>query len=168
MKNQRIDVRSIGRWPLTFQVIAMLALSALCATAWGDNNRVIRLISTCTAINKFVDIGPPGPSTGDLYVWVDDVFTRDGSQKVGEAFGRCNLIDPTAGSFGCTTVGVFTNGSTITLEGILYNVPGIVSVFAITGGTGDYRGATGESTVELGSPCGPHNITLTLHGLPSP
>ena len=143
-----------------------LACFALCATAWGDNNRVIRLISTCTAINNFVDIGSPGPSTGDLYVWIDDVFTRDGSQKVGEAFGRCNLIDPTAGSFGCTTVGVFTNGSTITLEGILYNVPGIVSVFAITGGTGDYRGATGEVTVDLGSPCGPHNITLTLHGQP--
>jgi hypothetical protein len=148
--------------PLAFGCVA------LCATVRGDNNRVIDLISTCTAINNFVDIGPPGPSTGDLYVWVDDVFTRDGSQKMGEAFGRCNLIDPTAGSFGCTIVGVFNDGSTITTEGILYNVPGIISVFAVTGGTGDYRGATGESSVDLGSPCGPHNITLTLHGLPSP
>jgi hypothetical protein len=43
-----------------------LACFALCATAWGDNNRVIHMISTCTAINNFVDIGPPGPTTGDL------------------------------------------------------------------------------------------------------
>jgi len=151
-----------------FQVIAAFALSTLCATAWGDNNRVIRLISTCTAINNFVDVGPPGPTTGDLYVWVDDVFTPDGSQQLGQAFGRCNLIDPAAGSFGCTIVGVFNDGSTITMEGILYNVPDNLSVFAITGGTGDYQGATGESTSELGPPCGPHNITLTLHGKPSP
>jgi hypothetical protein len=145
-----------------------LACFALCATAWGDNNRVIHLISTCTAINNFVDVGPPGPSTGDLYVWVDEEFTPDGSQKLGEAFGWCNLIDPAAGSFGCTIVGVFNDGSTLTEEGILYNAPGVVSVGAITGGTGQYRGATGEFRVELGSPCGPHNVTLTLHGLPSP
>jgi hypothetical protein len=91
--------------PLFF--VAVFVLSTLCATAWGDTNRIIHVISTCTAINNFVDIGPPGPTTGDLYVWVDDLFTTDGSQKVGEAFGRCNLIDPAAGSFGCTIVGVF-------------------------------------------------------------
>ena len=113
-----------------------------------------------------MDIGSPGPTTGDLYVWVDNVFTADGSQKLGQAVGRCNLIDPAAGSFGCTTVGVFNNGSTITMEGILYNVPDKQSVFAVTGGTGDYRSAAGEGTVELGPPCGPHRITVTLHGLP--
>ena len=168
MNNKRIDVRSIGRSSLKFQVIALFALSTLCATAWGDNNRVIHLISTCTAINNFVDVGPPGPTPGDIYVWVDEEFTPNGSKKMGEAFGWCNLIDPKKGSFGCTIVGVFTDGSTLTEEGILYNVPGVVSVGAITGGTGQYRGATGEFSVELGSPCGPHNVTLTLHGLPSP
>ena len=149
-----------------FQLIVATALSILCGTAWADNNRTLHLISTCTAINNFVDIGPSGPTTGDLYAWVDDVFTSDGSQKLGQAIGRCNLIDPAAGSFGCTTVAAFTNGSTLTMEGILYNVPDNQSVFAVTGGTGEYRGANGEVTVELGPPCGPHTITVTLHGLP--
>ena len=146
-----------------FQVIAVFALSAFGATAWGDDdeNRVIKVISTCTAINNFVDVGPPGPTPGDIYVFVDELFTPDGSQKVGEAIGRCNLIDPKTGSFGCTIVSVFAAG-TITTEGILHNVPGVVSVGAITGGTGRYRGATGEGSIDLGSPCGPHNVTFTL------
>ena len=51
---------------------------------------------------------------------------------------------------------------TITTDGLLYNVPGIVSVGAITGGTGRYRGVKGEATVDLGSPCGPHHVTFAL------
>ena len=145
-----------------FPVIAVFALSALVGTAWGDDDKnVIKLISRCTAINNFVDVGPPGFTTGDIYVFVDELFTPDGSQKVGETIGRCNLIDPKAASFGCTTVSVFADG-TITAEGILRNVLGVVSVGAITGGTGSYRGATGEGSVDLGSPCGPHNVTFTL------
>ena len=146
-----------------FPVIAVFALGALSATAWGDDDetRVIKLISTCTAINNFVDVGPPGPTSGDIYVFVDELFTPDGSRKVGEVIGRCNLIDPTTGSFGCTNVSVFATG-TITTEGILHNVLGVVSVFAVTGGTGRYRGATGEVSVDVGSPCGPHNVTVTL------
>ncbi len=146
-----------------FPVIAVFAIVALSATAWGndDEKRFIKLISTCTEINNFVDVGPPGPTSGDIYVFVDELFTPDGARKVGKAIGRCNLIDPTTGAFGCTTVSVFASG-TITTEGILYNVPGVVSVGAVTGGTGRYRGATGEGSVDIGSPCGPHNITFTL------
>jgi hypothetical protein len=48
------------------------------------------------------------------------------------------------------------------MEMLLYNVPGVVSVGAITGGTGSLRGASGEVSVDLGSPCGPHTITITM------
>ena len=146
-----------------FPVIAVVALSALGAPAWGadDEAGVTKLISTCTAINNFVDVGSPGLSPGDLYVWVDELFIPDGSRKVGQAIGRCNLIDPAAGSFGCTVIGAFAEG-TITTEMILYNVPGVVSVGAITGGTGRFQGATGEISVDLGAPCGPHHLTIKL------
>ena len=84
-----------------------------------------------------------------MYIWIDDLSLPDGSQKVGQAIGRCTLIDPSAGSFGCTVTAVFPEG-TITTDLILHRVVGFVSVGAITGGTGRYRGATGELSVDLG------------------
>lgn len=142
-------------------LFAAVALVLGPRVALADDVRLIKLTSVCTAVNNFVDLPPLGPSTGDIYVWVDDLLTVDGTTKVGDASGRCNLIDRTVGSFGCTTVSRFGNG-TITTEGILYNVPGIVSVGAITGGTGAFRGVEGEATVDIGSPCGPHNVTFKL------
>lgn len=127
----------------------------------GDEGGTTSLISTCTAINHFVDVGPPGFTTGDMYVWVDDLSIPDGSVKVGQAIGRCNVIDPSTGTFGCTVTSVFDEG-TITTELILRNVPGIVSVGAITGGSGRFRDATGELSVDLGPPCGPHKLTIRV------
>ena len=142
-------------------LVVLAAIAVAPRPASAADLKLITLTSTCTAVNNFVDLPPLGPSTGDVYVWVDDLRTADGTTKVGDAQGRCNLIDPTVGSFGCTTVSRFSNG-TITTEGILYNVPGIVSVGAVTGGTGAFRGVEGEATVDIGSPCGPHNVVFKL------
>jgi hypothetical protein len=127
-----------------------------------DHGLVIKLFSRATAINNFVDVGPSGPSPGDIYVFLDELFSPEHpSQKVGEALGRCNLIDPASGRFECTIVSSFANG-TITTDGILVNVPGVVSVASITGGTGAFRGARGEAHVDLGPPQGPHVVTFIL------
>ena len=142
-------------------LVAVAALALGPREAMADDHRLIKLTSVCTAVNNFVDLPPLGPSTGDIYVLVDDLLAADGTTKVGDASGRCNLIDATVGSFGCTTVSRFRNG-TITTEGLLFNVPGIVSVGAVTGGTGAFRGVEGEATVDIGSPCGPHNVTFKL------
>jgi hypothetical protein len=40
----------------------------------ASNPKRIDVISRATAINNFVDIGPTGPTPGDLYVFSDDVF----------------------------------------------------------------------------------------------
>lgn len=143
---------------------AAFGLNILCMTAWADDHRaqVLNLVSTCTAINNFVDVGPIGPSTGDIYIFVDELFTAVGSRKVGEVNGRCNIINPAVGSLGCTYVSIFDDG-TITMEGILNNMSSVESVFSVTGGTGRYRGASGEGSVNMGSPCGPHRVTVTFN-----
>jgi hypothetical protein len=152
-----MNVRTCALVAVTF-----LGTATYVAANSPDNDRmVIDLESRATRINNFVDLGPPGPSPGDLYVWVDNLFLPGSTRDVGDAVGRCTLIDPAIGSFGCTTVSSI-NGSTLTTEGILYNVPGVVSVGSITGGTGRYRGASGEGSVDLGPPSGPHRVRFTL------
>jgi hypothetical protein len=118
----------------------------------------LTLTARATAINDFVDVGPGGPSPGDIYVFVEDLFdTRD--VRVGTAEGRCNLIDPARGHFECTTVNLLADG-TITTAGVLVNVPGATSTGSITGGTGRYVGAQGEASLDLGGPVGPHEIVF--------
>jgi hypothetical protein len=76
-----------------------LALGAVAVTAnpfaTATNPERIDIITRATAIDDFVDVGPAGPSPGDIYVFVDDVFlAKAPSQRGGEALGRCTLIDP--------------------------------------------------------------------------
>jgi hypothetical protein len=108
--------------------VAVLAL-ALAAAAVGanpfataSNPERIDIISRATAINNFVDVGPAGPTPGDIYVFVDDVFfAKDPNQKVGEALGRCTVIDPATARFGCSINTSLPEGSIMT-DGTLINV----------------------------------------------
>jgi len=141
--------------------VAALSLAFVSSARADGGESVVHLISTCTAINKFLDLTPPGPSTGDIYVFIDELYTPDHSQKVGEVEGHGFLVDPSLWSFGLSLTATFQDG-TISMQMTLYNVPGKTSVGAITGGTGNYAGARGEIGVDVGQPCGPHNITIRL------
>jgi hypothetical protein len=153
-----------------------LGIPAVAASASGtaagppqgtaSNPQRIDIITRATAINNFVDIGPTGPSPGDLYVFSDDVFfASDPANKVGRADGRCTLIDPSSARFGCTIITSLPKGD-ITTEGTLVNVSGVTSTGAVTGGTGDFRNARGEGVLELGPPQGPHRVTFRLILIP--
>jgi hypothetical protein len=149
--------------------LAILAVSANTSRAapgppegTASNPKQIDVITRATAINNFVDIGPTGPTPGDLYVFSEDVFfTSDPSSKVGRADGRCTLIDPSSARFGCTILTSLPNGD-ITTEGTLINVPGATSTGAVTGGTREFRNARGEGSLDLGPPEGPHQVTFRL------
>jgi allene oxide cyclase-like protein len=124
---------------------------------------VIEVVALATSINDFVDIGPTGPSPGDVYVFTDTlVKPHDENQALGRAEGRCNLINPDEGRFECTIVSSLPDG-TITTDGMLVNVPGTASVGAITGGTGAYRNSRGEATLLLGT--NRHEVRFVLTGL---
>jgi hypothetical protein len=152
-------------------VVTALAL-ALGAVAVGanpfgtaSNPERIDIISRATAINNFVDVGPAGPSPGDIYVFVDDVFLpKAPTTRVGQALGRCTLIDPATARLGCNIRTSFdvNDKDTITSDGTLINTPGAISTGAITGGTGRFLNARGESVLDLGPPEGPHRATFRV------
>ena len=130
------------------------------------NQQRIDLVSTATAINNFVDIGPAGASPGDLYVFSDNLaFASDPTTKVGRADGRCTLIDPSSARFGCTIITSLPNGD-ITSEGTLINAAGAKSTGAVTGGTKDFQKARGEGVLDLGPPEGPHQVSFFLTLIP--
>jgi len=163
------------RWLVACGVVALglgLAYPAVSAGASGtavspsagtaSNPLRIDVITKATAINNFVDIGPAGPSPGDLYVFSEDVFfASDPATKIGRADGRCTLIDPSSARFGCTIITSLPKGD-IATEGTLINVPGTTSTGAVTGGTRDFRNARGEGVLHLGPPEGPHQVTFQL------
>jgi hypothetical protein len=164
-----------NRWLVAGAIVALclgLAYPAVSASASGtavspsagtaSNPLRIDILTKATAINNFVDIGPAGPSTGDLYVFSEDVFfASDPATKIGRADGRCTLIDPSSARFGCTIITSLPKGD-ITTEGTLINVPGSTSTGAVTGGTTDFRNARGEGVLHLGPPEGPHQVTFQL------
>jgi hypothetical protein len=126
------------------------------------NPEKIKFISRATPVNTVVDVGPAGSSPGDIYVFVDDVFlTTAPSTKVGQALGRCTLVDAETGKFGCSIITTLPGG-TITTDGTLINGSPEPLVGAITGGTGRYRNARGEGALSLGPPEGPHTVTLSV------
>jgi hypothetical protein len=130
--------------------------------ATASNPERIDIIGRATAINDFVDVGPAGPSPGDIYVFVDDVFLASApNQRVGQALGRCAVIDPASVRLGCSITTSLRGGDIVT-DGTLNNVPGGTSTGAITGGTGRFRNARGESVLDLGPPQGPHRATFRL------
>jgi hypothetical protein len=128
----------------------------------SDKGQGLNFVDKGATIVRFVDVGDPGPSPGDIYVFSDNLFdSQDSSNQVGQSDGRCNLIDPATGHFECTTVSTFADG-TITTDGILVNKQGTKSVASVTGGTGAYRGVSGEGSVVLGPPGGPHQVQFIL------
>jgi len=136
--------------------------TAMSPSAGSASNPLrIDIITKATTINNFVDIGPAGPSTGDMYVFSEDVFASNPATKIGRADGRCTLIDPSSARFGCTIITSLPKGD-ITTEGTLINVPGSASTGAVTGGTKDFRNARGEGVLHLGPPEGPHQVTFRL------
>jgi hypothetical protein len=150
-----ITRRSAALGLVTVAVGAGVTAASVTAAAAKQD---LRVTTTATAINDFVDVDGNGPSPGDIYVFVEDVFDR-ANVKIGSADGRCNLINPALGRFECTVITTVTDGS-IATDGILVNQPGATSTGAITGGTGRYAGAGGEAVLVLGGPAGPHEVTF--------
>jgi hypothetical protein len=149
-----------------------LVIGAASFAAQGPANesqpRVINLISRATAINNIVDTGAAGFSPGDLYVFSDRYFLASKpDEQIGSVDGRCVLIDPAAARFDCSVTNTLTGAGGLAAGDIMAAGPltlsqGSTNAFAIVGGTGPYRTARGDATVELGPPEGPHQVTVNL------
>jgi hypothetical protein len=144
-----------------------LVVGGVSFAAEGPSNAgqplVINALSRATAINNFVDTGPPGwSSPGDLYVWVDRLFAAEApTAQIGSVDGVCVLVDPAALRLDCSYTAKLRDGA-IVASGSLSLVEGGTSTAAIVGGTGAYQTARGEVSVELGPFMGPHEVTINL------
>ena len=127
----------------------LIAASVLAATAIGVSivsvsaagSGVTRLHVVERVTNEtVVDLTANGDSTGDLLTFHNDLYDADNEVLIGSDQGDCVRVEVGV-SWECRWVNILDNGS-ITVEGPFYDEG--PSVLAITGGTGDYRGAGGS------------------------
>jgi hypothetical protein len=98
---------------------------------------------------NFVDLGEPGPGIGDQLVFQDDLMDLAG-RHVGVEGGTCVITAALPNGFQIACLGTISLADgQISYQGLVSNAP--TKLLAVVGGTGRYRGASGEATlVELG------------------
>jgi hypothetical protein len=135
--------------------LGTLALSSGATAADGKgkgkhDRDSLRLVAT-TLQEEFVDLGAPGPSLGDQLVFSE--VLRQRGREVGTSGVVCVVTEAvppyTVLTFHCVGTLSLRRGQ-ITLQGLLEvqgeDDPGPFTV-AITGGTGAFRGASGQAVV---------------------
>jgi len=90
----------------------------------------------------YTDLAEPGPSPADLITF-NDVLLVDGVQ-VGHEVGSCVLVDA-SGLANCTAVVTLDGRGTIAFA--LENAPPPRKVLAVTGGSGEFKGADGDGVL---------------------
>jgi hypothetical protein len=123
----------------------------------GAKERTTLTVSTKTREQKVVDLGPQGPSHGDLRVVNAPLYDENAKERIGRFDLFCVLTDPAdessekAHMAECTYTYTLPGGE-ISAQGVtplpkLPEPPPRV-VDAVSGGTGKYVGARGEVEVE--------------------
>ena len=148
----RLRVRATGVAIIAF---AVLVLGSAPAAADGKGKRETLRLVAVEKQSEFIDLGRPGPSLGDEFVFSEVLFER--GREVGESGGVCvatQVVPPyTTLTFHCVATLSLRRGQ-ITLQGLIEvqgeDDPGPFTA-AITGGTGGFRCAGGEARiVDLG------------------
>lgn len=135
---------------LAVVALGMLIFGSTIAQAHGKGKRTLRLVATQIQ-SEFLDLGAPGPSLGDEFVFSETLSRR--GREVGESGGVCTATQVTppydVTTFHCVATLSLRRGQ-ITLQGLIEvqgeDDPGPFTV-AITGGTGAFRGAGGEARI---------------------
>jgi hypothetical protein len=128
---------------MTWAAAALVSATAL-VVSWvsisvaGPNTLRIAVIEHATT-DTVIDLTTNGDSTGDLLTFHNEVFDEDNETVVGTSHGDCVRIEVGV-SWQCRWTTSLEVGS-ISVEGPFFdNAP---SVLAITGGTGEFKGARG-------------------------
>jgi hypothetical protein len=146
----RAKLRAYAALP-AIVALGALVLGAAPAAADGKDKRKLRLVATESQF-EFLDLGAPGPSLGDEFVF-SEVLSRRG-RDVGTSGGVCTATEVMPPydviTFHCVATLSLTRRGQITLQGLVEiqgeEDPGPFTV-AITGGTGDFRSACGEAKI---------------------
>lgn len=149
-----MTMRNLGKAAAVVAIpLALVGVLAVPSSAGGG--QVIRYLSTAPQ-NTDLDLGAPGLSAGDQQVFLNQA-TREG-KTIGYELGEAVIVE-VSGPAGAPTGLKAVISSTVVLDkGTLMMTGAFIEDFAtgptgftaaITGGTGRYRGATGEATGEF-------------------
>jgi hypothetical protein len=116
-----------------------IVISLVSVSMAGPNVQRIAVIEHATT-DVVVDLTTNGDSTGDLLTFHNEIFDADNQTVIGTDQGECVRIEVGV-SWECRWVTSLETGS-ITVEGPFLDAG--PSVLAITGGTGEFRGARGS------------------------
>jgi hypothetical protein len=139
-------------------VVAAGVLGARAASASRDTDR-IRITATIASFD-FVDLNAPGVTPGDSFLQTDTLVVN--GRNRGSDLLRCTASGGEEHPGICDGVLTLDDGA-VTVAGRLPTfepVDGATFVWAVTGGTGGYAGATGQVTVAE-TPTG-YNATVQL------
>jgi hypothetical protein len=123
---------------LSLVPIAAGAVMAMGAAALADPQE-LKVIEHATT-DAVTDTGAAGDSAGDILTFANEVFDADDKNKVGSDQGVCFRTLP-GKAWECFWTLSLDKGQ-ITVEGPFLDSGD--SVLAITGGTGEFAGATGD------------------------
>jgi len=148
-------------------VAAVVAVGVLGGrSALADDRReprVIRFLADDVQQDQ-LDLGAPGLSIGDRWVFTDDLYLRQGGEPVGIAGGDCGVVRVESSSFTYhCVVSLQIPQGTVVVQGLLTlanGVPPATFSLAITGGTGAFTDIGGRIDVRS---LGGTLSTLTLH-----
>jgi hypothetical protein len=135
---------------LAIMVLGVLAFGSGIASAGGNHGKALRVVADQNQF-EFIDLGPAGPSLGDEFVFSE--ILSIGAREVGTSGGVCTATEVTppyeTTTFHCVATLDLGRGQ-VTLQGLV-EIQGEddMSPFtvAITGGTGAFRGASGEAVI---------------------
>jgi hypothetical protein len=148
--------------------VAGAGIASATASPGGDTHGRTFTVFSKTVQFAGIDLGASGPSLGDQAVFSDDLFTQKGGSNVGSDGGVCTTVrHETSGkdTVQCAVTFSFQGGQ-IATQALLTLQNGSFSgtqTGPVTGGSGAFRGAGGEVTVEFLSD-DEANITFNLDG----
>lgn len=123
---------------------------------------LVTLADGTRGLKSAVDIGPPGPSQGDLFVFDQPLMDQD-RRDIGSNSGYCVSTQPGVHSQCQWTLLFFGSGGAVTGTVVVagQELEAGKSVVAVVGSTGTYAGSTGEMSSEP-NPDGTFTQTLYL------
>lgn len=148
---------------MTFLTMPLTGSALGCTSAQAEESRSLHTIADGrTGIAQAVDLGEPGDSPGDMFVFDQPLLDKD-KKEIGTNSGFCVRTLP--GKFNeCQwTLTMTSDGSTITVAG--READKGASTIPILGGTGIYTGAQG---VMVSTPNGDKTFTQVLTFTASP
>jgi hypothetical protein len=127
--------------------LALLVSGLTLTSAEATSSETLRFVAKSDQLAE-IDLGKKGPSLGDKFVFSDNLSSRH-DRDAGELNGECTAthLKGKAATMQCLVTASLDDGD-VTTQGVVQSNRRRATL-AVTGGTGDYTGASGEVRVRF-------------------